>query len=210
MWQSLGYSPPSIAVSSIASISETHRDLQSQPDFPILVFRYWVTGSLILQWDPRINPRIVIWDMTLHSRGLSMCNAMGSGGERLRPLATGAGWHFAGKDSAPRWIFKQAPLIDIAKRLTSPTPSPDSNQNGSATVTTIGAKILSHPTLRESGARQLLTRNSGAKSLSQSQRDTRPLWQELRRPNVVDIDTGLMICNASHENIFLGEPKCFR
>ena len=24
-------------------------------------------------------------------------------------------------------------------------------------------------------------------------------------PNIVDIDTGLMICNASHENIFLGE-----
>jgi len=27
---------------------------------------------------------------------------------------------------------------------------------------------------------------------------------------VVDIDTGLIICNASHENIFLGEPKRFR
>ena len=24
--------------------------------------------------------------------------------------------------------------------------------------------------------------------------------------SVVDIDTGLMICNASHKNIFLGEP----
>ena len=28
--------------------------------------------------------------------------------------------------------------------------------------------------------------------------------------DVVDIDTGLMICNASHGNIFLGEPKRFR
>jgi len=28
--------------------------------------------------------------------------------------------------------------------------------------------------------------------------------------DVVDIDTGLMICNASHENIFLGKPKRFR
>jgi len=27
---------------------------------------------------------------------------------------------------------------------------------------------------------------------------------------VVDIDTGLVICNASHENIFLGKLKRFR
>jgi len=28
--------------------------------------------------------------------------------------------------------------------------------------------------------------------------------------DVVDIDTGLVICNASHENIFLGKPKRFQ
>ena len=35
-------------------------------------------------------------------------------------------------------------------------------------------------------------------------------WKWKMETYDVDTDTGLMICNASHENIFLGEPKRFR